>query len=272
MAHNDRVVMDDAQALKTLRVHYGMLFGCSPTDLCRPGWSVLTARAECDPVALLFGRRSLLSIISPVAPADLTGRRAGLVAVAPELRMPIAALLRELPPERLFAAGGNGLRTLHTLVTSASPRADLRIVSPDDCHTHIRFVSRAGYAPYIGQWQEWIEPLDEGNELEPVALSLLARYSGGVYVVRDEGGIISHAGIRPHSPHVAEIGVRTDAEALRGHGLARAVVSRATKAVFAADRLPIYRHGAAEIPAARVAEALGYRVYADAVEYGVPTL
>lgn len=270
MAHNERVVMDDAHALKTLRVHYGMLFGCAPTDLRRPGWSVLLARAECDPVALLFGRRSLLSIISPVAPADHTGRRAGLVAVVPELRAPVAALLRELPPERLFAA--DGLRALHTLITSVSPHAGRGVAGPDDCHTRIRFVSRASFAPYIGQWQEWIEPLDEGNELEPVALSLLARYSGGVYVVRDEGGVISYAGIRPHSPHVAEIGVRTEAEALRGHGLARAVVSRATKAVFATERLPIYRHGAADIPAAHVAAALGYRIYADAIEFGAPTL
>jgi predicted GNAT family acetyltransferase len=131
--------------------------------------------------------------------------------------------------------------------------------------SRIYYVTRGGYTPYFGEWQEWIEPLDEFGENEPSALRLLARYSGGVYVVRRAGAIAGYAGIRTHSPRVAEISVRTAALELRGQALGRAVVSRATKAVFASGRVPIYRCGAGNAAATRVAASLGYRFYADAV-------
>ncbi|HEX8036891.1 MAG TPA: GNAT family N-acetyltransferase, partial [Ktedonobacterales bacterium] len=150
------------------------------------------------------------------------------------------------------------------LMTYAAPD---HVTSPDEVHVHIRYTTPASFQRYIGAWQEWIEPLDETREVEPLALSLLARYSGGVYVVRQGGAIVSFAGIRQHSPHVSEIGVRTDAEALRGHGLAGAGVSRATKAVLAAGRLPLYRHHATNEPSMHVAERLGYRLYAESINY-----
>jgi predicted GNAT family acetyltransferase len=85
--------------------------------------------------------------------------------------------------------------------------------------------------------------------------------------VRRAGAIAGYAGILTHSPRVAEISVRTAALELRGHALGRAVVSRATKAVFAADRVPIFRYSASNAAAARVAASLGYRFYADAVTF-----
>src|SRR5262249_44990554 len=115
-----------------------------------------------------------------------------------------------------------------------------------------------------------MEPRDESAETEPLALGLLARHSGGVYVVRQGGTIISFAGIRQQSPSVSEIGVRTDAEVWRRHRLARAVVSRATRAVFAAERLPLYRYYAANAASDGVCLALGYRLYADSLAYYAP--
>jgi hypothetical protein len=49
--------------------------------------------------------------------------------------------------------------------------------------------------------------------------------------------------------------------------LAGAGVSRATKAVLAAGRLPIYRHHATNEPSMHVAERLGYRLYAESINY-----
>jgi RimJ/RimL family protein N-acetyltransferase len=280
--HNDRVILDDARALKTLDIHYAMTHGFSASDLHRPGWSIVPSRAEWDPMALLFGQRTLLTVISPLLPpgldtsvgpppyrsplgaarADAAGTRAGVAVVAQEIREPVTALLRALSPDALFTP--DGLRALDRLMTYIAPD---HVTSPDEVHVHIRYTTPASFHPYIGIWQDWIEPLDETREIEPLALSLLARYSGGVYVIRQGGAIVSFAGIRQHSPHVSEIGVRTDGEALRGHGLAGAVVSRATKAVFAAERLPLYRHHAANEPSTHVAERLGYRLYAESLSY-----
>ena len=265
MAKHDSIVADDQRALQTLDVHFSMQLGCSVSDLHRPGWTIVRTRTESDPAALLFEQRPLLSVIAPIsrqpddpAPAD----RPGVVSVAPELRPALAALLRDLPPAHLFTA--RGLDALDSLLSAFAPD---RLTSTNEAYLHVSYVSREGFRPYIGPWQEWIEPLDEAAEVEPFALSLLARYSGGVSVVRDGSAIVSFAGIRPQSPHVAEIGVRTDATHLRGKGIGRAVVSRATKAILASERLPLYRYRADNAASARLSGALGYRLYADSLAY-----
>jgi GNAT superfamily N-acetyltransferase len=140
----------------------------------------------------------------------------------------------------------------------------------DAAHSRLVYVTPAGFAPYVGQWQEWIEPLDEAAETTPAALSLLARYGGGVFVVRQAGVIVAFAGLRNVGAAVTEIAVCTEAAVLRGQGLGRALLSRATKAVLAADRVPLVRYPAREVAAQRMAERLGYRPYADAVTYFAP--
>jgi len=268
MYSNDPAVMDDNRAKSVLDSHFSMTLGCTVADLHRPGWTIVPTRDESDPGALLFGQRTLLSLLVPGPPAkdaesgELDHGDSGVAKIAAELRSPLAAVLGTYSPSGLFSADGQQvLRGLmRTLVPESGP-------NPEEGISRIYYVTRAGYTPYFGEWQEWIEPLDEFGENEPSALRLLARYSGGVYVVRHAGDIAGYAGILTHSPRVAEISVRTAALELRGHALGRAVVSRATKAVFAADRVPIYRYGPANIAAARVAASLGYRFYADAMTF-----
>jgi RimJ/RimL family protein N-acetyltransferase len=265
MSHHESIVTDDRRALQTLDVHFSMQLSCSASDLRRPGWTIVSTRAESDPAALLFEQRPLLSVIAPVprlsddpAPAE----RSGVVSVAPELRPAVTALLRDLPPTRLFTP--SGLAALESLLAAAAPD---RLTSTEEAYLRIAYATRESFRPYVGAWQEWIEPLDEAAEAEPFALSLLARYSGGVSVVRNGAAIVTFAGIRPQSPHVAEIGVRTDAPHLRGRGLGRAVVSRATRLILASERLPLYRYRADNLPSARLSGALGYRLYADSLAY-----
>jgi RimJ/RimL family protein N-acetyltransferase len=266
MAQYGEVVMDDEHALSTLDVHFAMTLGCSPADLRRPGWTIVTTRDEGDPMALLFGRRTLLSLLIPNAPAGTAQRRrTGVARVAPEIREEASELLRALPPQMAYEP--DALSLLDHLAHRAAPECTPLLA---EAHTHVRYTTATGFVPYIGPWLDWIEPLDESAELEASALNLLAQHGAGVWVVRSQGSVISYAGVRTLSPHVSDITVRTDAEPHRGHGLARAVTSRATRAVLASERLPIFRHRATHGAAARVAESLGYRLYAHAVEYVAP--
>lgn len=265
MSQRPPLLMDDHSALAALDVHFAMALGCSAADLRRPGWTIVTARDDGDPMALLFGKRRLLSVIVP-RPQPPSAPPAGVVRVAPELRRPVAALLAELPwPPAITTY--EGLRALDRLIAHGAPEHDTPL---REAHTRVRYVTSQSFRPYRGAWQEWIEPLDETSELDAGALGLLANFGGGVYVVRRQGTVVSYAGIRTLSPHVAELQVCTGAEELRGHGLARAVVSRATRAVLAGERLPLYRHRATNLPSERVAHALGFRLYADAIDYIAP--
>ncbi|MFI5271658.1 MAG: GNAT family N-acetyltransferase [Ktedonobacterales bacterium] len=264
MSQNKPVLTDEQRALQTLDVHYAMALGCSAADLRRPAWTLVTARDDRDPMALLFGRRTLLSLIVPrrsTPGAD----QGGVALVAPELRAPLAGLLRDLPA--CDAITLDGRRALDRIVTHGVPEHGTPM---REAHLRVRYARPGVFLPYVGSWLEFIEPLDEATELEAGALSLLAHYSSGVWVVRSGDSIVSFAGIRAASPHVAEIHVRTDSEAHRGHGLANAVVSRATRAVLASGRVPLFRHRASQLASERLADTLGYRLYADIIEYSAP--
>ncbi|MGO8950214.1 MAG: GNAT family N-acetyltransferase [Ktedonobacterales bacterium] len=268
MSHNDPAVMDDEHAQAVLDIHFSMTLGCTVADLHRPGWTIVPTRDEADPAALLFGERTLVSLLAPgtggpgTTLADDLPADAGAALVASELRAPVAGLLGAYSPLRLFTS--DGLQSLRQLIVKLAPEST---PARDAAHTRIYYTTRTGHTPYSGHWQEWIEPLDEFSESEPLALRLLARYSGGVYVVRNAGAIAGYAGIRTHSPHVAEVSVQTSSPELRGRSLGRAVVSRATKAILGAGRVPMYRYNTANAAAARIATSLGYRFYADAFTY-----
>ena len=263
MAEPDHMVGDIREALTTLDTHFGMSLGCPPADLRRPGWRVLAARTESDPMALLFGRRQLLHLVSPL-PERTSAARGGVALVAPELRVPVSLLLRELRPEILLTP--DGLLALETHLR--------RITAPslfplETSYTRQWYTLTGAFRPYLGAWLDWIEPLDESQEMDPAALRLLARFGAGVFVIRDgDAAIQSFAGLRSQSPHVWEI--TAAAESSPDEGLAHAVIARATKAVLATKRLPLYSHAAHESDTAEVARDLGYRCYSDTITYSAP--
>jgi RimJ/RimL family protein N-acetyltransferase len=273
MPEREPVALDEQRALATLDTHHGMVLHTTPSDLRRPGWT-LVAAAETDPVALLFGQRPVLTLIAPrivAGPATSAGsgpaeagklNRAGVALVSAELRTPLAALLREWSPEALFSPEGRV--ALDALVRSTARGV---LTPAADAHLFLHYAIPATFRPYLGQWLDWTEPLDESTEMEPTALSLLARYGDGVYVVRDGAAIVAYAGIRRQSPAIAELHVRTMVESLRGRGIGRAVASSATRAIFADGRIPLFPHPARDTAAARLASALGYRLYAEALIY-----
>jgi hypothetical protein len=260
----DPAVMDEKRAQGVLDVHFSMTMGCTVSDLRRPGWTIVSSSEESDPAALLFGRRTLLSLLRPGSREPASPPSGGVARVAAHVRVPIAALLAAYAPPALFTAEGE--QALCQLIGSLSSGATS---SRDEAHLSISYATGDAYTPYFGQWQEWIEPLDEFGENEPLALRLLAQYGGGVYVVRIDGTIACYAGIRIHSPRVAEVLVHTlgsDGDS-PGQGLRRAVASRATKAIFASGRVPIYQCASGDSVAAGIASSLGYHFYADTVTY-----
>ena len=261
MAEQDRLVGEIRHALATLDTHFGIALGCPPTDLRRSGWHVLVARHSMDdPTALLFGRRQLLQLVSPM-PEAAGAPRGGVALVTPELRLPVSLLLRELRPEVLFTA--DGLLALETLMQH---NASADLFPLEVAHLRQWYTLTGAFRPYLGPWLEWIEPLDDGQEMDPAALRLLARFGAGVFVIRDEDAAIqSFAGLRSQSPHVWEI--TAAAESSPQEGLARAVIGRATKAVLVTKRLPLYSHAARESDLAQVASELGYRCYGDTLTW-----
>lgn len=261
MTQNDPVATENLRALSHLDVYFAMALGCSVGDLRRVGWSCPAPRSDVDPMALLFGRRVLVYIVSPLS--ERAGDpRGGVALVAPELRTAICDLLGASTPETLFSPIGRQAVAAAVRAAVGEPR-----VAGDNGHLLVRYVTRSRFTPYVGHLQEWTEALDESAEMEPLALSLLARHSGGVHVIRERGAIASFAGIRADSPHVSDLSVSTVNERLRGQGLARAVASAATRAVLKSDRVPLYRSPHDDAAAERVACSLGYGLYGDAMMY-----
>lgn len=264
MPEREPVALDEQRALAALDTHHALLLRCAPSDLRRPGWTVVTAATDADPMALLFGQRALVTLVAPHA-SDGTLVGAGVALLAPELRLVVGTLLRAWSPVTLFSPAGHA--ALDAVMRDAVPRTQTPAA---EAHTHLRYAIPAGFRPYLGQWLDWIEPLDEGTEMEPAALSLLARYGGGIYVVRERSAIVAYAAIRAQSPAISELHVRTVQPALRGRGLGRAVASRATRAILAAGRVPLFTHQAHDVASTRLATALGYRLYAQAATYMAP--
>lgn len=256
----------DTQALRLLDDYHASLLGCPPADLRRPGWTTVRARSEGDPMALLFGMRSLVNIIAPVAaPGDGAAGPAAVAALAPEMREPVAELLRAIPPEHFFTPAP--LKALREIVWThtrepLSPASEARLA--------LWYVTRGRYQAQITQWMEWIERLDEATENDPFAIALLARHGGGVFVVRERGAIIAYIGLRAHSPHVWEIlepaltGRASAAVAEEPRGLVTALVARATRFALEDGRQPLCAAGPSATLWRRALMESGYRPYANA--------
>jgi hypothetical protein len=161
MAQNDPAVMDDKHAQAVLDVHFSMSLGCTVADLRRPGWTIVPTRDEADPAALLFGERTLVSLLSPasggsqeISEIDASPAGAGVALVASELWAPVTDILRAYSPMDLFSS--YGLALFRQLITRLVPES---MPAHDEAHMRIYYVTRSGYIPYSGHWQEWIEPL-----------------------------------------------------------------------------------------------------------------
>jgi hypothetical protein len=127
MSSNDPAVMDDNRAKSVLDSHFSMTLGCTVADLHRPGWTIVSTSDESDPSALLFGQRTLLSLLVP-APPDIDAQsgaqdhgHSGVAKIAAELRSPVVAVLGSYSPSGLFSADGQ--QVLGGLMRSLAPES-----------------------------------------------------------------------------------------------------------------------------------------------------
>ena len=77
------------------------------------------------------------------------------------------------------------------------------------------------------------------------------------FVIRSQGKIASEAGVNWHSPHFAEVFVRTEPAAQR-RGWGRAVLSACTTWVIRSSRQPLYIVDDRNRPSIALADAVGY--------------
>lgn len=269
MSDTGSLSTSDAEALRLLDEFYASWLGCSVRDLRRPGWTTIIKDAEEDPMALLFGARTLAHIVAPVlAPGVSEAGDAGVAALAPELREPLGALLRATPPHDLYRP--DPLDALDTLI-----RAHVSDPLAPACERGMTlwYVTRERWKPRFSQWQEWIEQLDPGAESDPQAIALLARHGGGVFVVRQRGAIIAHIGLRAHSPQVWEaLTPALTPQALQAaematDGILTALLMRATRFMFSDSRQPLCATRANDTRLRHVLRSLGYQQYARATVY-----
>ncbi|HOF89391.1 MAG TPA: GNAT family N-acetyltransferase [Armatimonadota bacterium] len=130
---------------------------------------------------------------------------------------------------------------------------------------HILFVNEAAFTPAPD-----VYPVGALRENDPHADWYRLHFDGPVFVARNEWGhIVSWAALKCKSDDVWELAVVTDAP-YRGRGLARSVVTRATRAALDTGKLPIYLYDVSNTASARVAQALGYQFYGYELtcEYG----
>lgn len=269
MSDTGSLSMSDAKALRLLDEFYASWLGCSVRDLRRPGWTTIIKDAEEDPMALLFGARTLAHIVAPVVtPGVSETGDAGVAALAPELREPLGALLRATPPPELYRP--DPLDKLDTLI-----RAHVTdpLATTSERAMTLWYVTRERWKPRFSQWQEWIEQLDPSAESDPQAIALLARHGGGVFVVRQRGDIIAHIGLRAHSPQVWEALTPSltpqalQAAEMATDGILTALLMRATRFMFSDGRQPLCATRADDTRLRHALRSLGYQQYARATLY-----
>jgi GNAT superfamily N-acetyltransferase len=179
-----------------------------------------------------------------------------VVSVAPDAYNPARALLHALPTADPLADSAR--RRLHEAVGRVAPV----------------FFSYAGLQLYADR--DSFRPFSAGpiHRLSPDDLPLLraARHPlaerageverGDAFAILHAGAVRSYAFLRRLSDEVWEVVVETAAP-YRGRGYGKTVVSAATEAALAAGRIPVYSCDEHHRASRRLAEALGYRVYAE---------
>lgn len=86
-------------------------------------------------------------------------------------------------------------------------------------------------------------------------------FDGPIFVIRNEyGSIISWAALKWKSDEVWEMAVATES-AYRNRGLARSVVTHATRYTFDHGKIALYLHEISNMASAHVCGALGYQPY-----------
>jgi GNAT superfamily N-acetyltransferase len=238
--------VNGANTLDRLHQHYARQLGCQPEDLTQGNRQLVT----CDTAE---GNSAL-----PAAPLRAFRRENGwVVSVTPEAYSSANNVLQNLPVNQ-DPLSEQGRHRLHETVQKVAPVSayyyglELYADEPSFCPFSGHPVHRLTLEdlPALAATDHFLAHMEE-----EIA-------EGNLFVAYEGARVCSWAKILRSSDEVWEITVMTDAP-YRGRGYAKAVVSAATDAVLKAGRIPVYSCDEYNIASRRVAEALGYRKYAD---------
>ncbi|HEX9039221.1 MAG TPA: hypothetical protein VF808_19735 [Ktedonobacterales bacterium] len=264
----DTARRESENACARIDAHYATALDCQVSDLHAGEWRSLVSLADDSAVSRSNGLRQVLYLLAPVHAGARAPNPGGVALLAHELRVPIERLLNSAQPRDFFQPAR--LTQLDRLVRDGVKRPLAPGCEPRLC---VWYATPARFTPYRGPWIDWIDQLDPHSETNPLGRSLLARYAGGVFVVRIHDSIIAYAGLRASSGLVWELTppqlTASGYARLVGQQdtLMRALLARATRAAHEAERIPICTTTFREVQLRRSLVTLGFRHYAHASAY-----
>jgi GNAT superfamily N-acetyltransferase len=224
-------------ASATLISYYASELGCDATLFGRGGIHVVTSPRRARPG---WGGYTVpaLAISSP---------KGGIMSVRADLHERIArqfSFERETTP-----MGGEDFEQLRRMVYTAIPYAH-------SLNGHAMSIDVGAFRPIESQ-----AVLLDSRDTR--GIDLRRRFDGPVYVVFGiRGQIVSWAAIKLKSDTVWEIAVVTES-GYRGRGLAKQVVSAATRRILDEGKTPLYVYDRTNFASGRVCRSLGYEQFAE---------
>jgi GNAT superfamily N-acetyltransferase len=236
----------------------------SPAVWPPPLTSYVTQRLQCAPEALtepgvhfVVARERRLRVWRYVIPLWLmVFDRAAVVSSAPELAPSVEELLRAATLDDLLTEGTKA--TLERVIVESGPREWFRRALWLCC-TREMFAPRAAAK---------VLPVPPDH---PEGRALRERHRGEVFGVFRGRELISRSSIKTESDVAWEVAVAT-AERHRRRGLGASVVSRATEFILDHGRLALYHCEDTNEASRRLAESLGYRVFARELAWSVDAM
>jgi GNAT superfamily N-acetyltransferase len=213
--------------------------GCRTADLYGTGVTLCAPKHRHDP--------RWMGWITPFIylRLDTVADNAGVISAPPELLPELTALFPANDTGVVSSRGGVD----DTFIRQHFPFSTVRT-------DNILYCEESSFIP-----APEIYPVTQLHEGDSQAHWYRLHFDGPIFVARNERQrIIAWAAIKCKSDDIWEMAVVTDAT-YRNHGMARSVVSRATRYTLDAGRVPMYMHDPANIPSSRVCRALGYQPY-----------
>jgi RimJ/RimL family protein N-acetyltransferase len=251
--------------------HYARpLTGCgiarveSPSTWPPALWRYLTDRLQCEPELLtrpgvhaVIAREPRLRVWQYAVPLwIMVFDCAGVVSVVSEMAAGVERLLRGITHDQILADG---------LVERL--RAHAATCGPVEWFGRAfwLYCTRETFTP---RYACEVVPVLPNH---PEGKALRERHRGDVFGVFRGQELISRSSIKTESDEAWEVAVTTS-EQHRRRGLGASVVSRATEHILASGKLALYNCDVTNIASLRLAESLGYRVFARDLMWTVETM
>lgn len=221
----------------------------------------VTQRLQCEAAALtqpgvhfVVARKPRLRVWRYAIPLWLmTFEDAAVVSSAPELALSVHKLLARTAASALLE--DKAMESLQRLIMKWGPLEWFR-------RALWLYCTRETFTP------RFAAPVTVVPAHHPEGRALRERHRGEVFGVFRGRELVSRASIKTESDAAWEVAVGTT-ERYRRRGLGASVVSRATEFILARDKLALYHCEVSNEASRRLAESLGYRLFARELAWSV---